>query len=125
MVFVILVVLCQNCYAVEGINENNIFLENQGNIILSQPEIVAGQVIVAIKLGYEDTIINESTLSALGVASVEDIFKSKSYANFVGHTTWLFKLKDNSYSGVYDVISKLKQYSCVDYAEPNHIYHVS
>ncbi len=112
LVTMLVVLLCQNCFALGGLTTSSA-INYGGTVTASSPEIVPGQVIVSIKTGYESTIINDATLAELGVASVEHGFGS----------IWLFHLKNYSVQAVYDAINKLTQYPYVVYAQPNYIYH--
>jgi hypothetical protein len=125
-VAMLVVLLCQNCFAFGGLTASSTINYVETGT-LSTPEIAPGQVIVAIELGYESTIINETTLAELGVVSVVNVYGSNSgnIDKFLGHSTWLFKLKDYSVQGVYNAISKLTTYPYVVYAEPNYIVHTT
>ncbi|WP_024831547.1 S8 family serine peptidase [Ruminiclostridium josui] len=113
LVTMLVVLLCQNCFAISGLTTSSA-INYGGTVTASSPEIVPGQVIVSIKTGYESTLINDATLAELGVASVKYSFGS----------IWLFHLKNNSVQAVYDAIKKLTQHPYVIYAEPNFICHI-
>ncbi|OPX42124.1 hypothetical protein CLHUN_40300 [Ruminiclostridium hungatei] len=131
MVSMLLVLMSQNCFAAGSAAVDNgsgaISITGPGDkIVITNPEIVPGRVIVAIKLGYENEILNDKTLAELGVVSYVNLYRNpEQIENFLGHSTWLLKLKDNSVKGVSVAITKLKKYSCVVYAEPDYIAHIN
>lgn len=125
LVSMMLVLLCQNCFASGGTIYTNTDYTGS-TVIQSNSEIAPGQVIVAIKLGYESTIINDITLSALGVVSVKNVYgpNSSSIDNYLGHSTWLFELNNKTTQAVYDAINILTKSPYVVYAQPNYIMHI-
>ncbi len=129
MVSMLLVLMSQSCFAAGRAADNGPYasIANPGDkIVITNPEIVPGRVIVAIKLGYESEILNEKTLAELGVVSYENLYRNPAQIeNFLGHSTWIFKLKDDSVKGVYAAIIKLKKLPGVVYAEPDYIVHIN
>ncbi len=129
MVSMLLVLMSQSCFAAGRAADNGLYasIPNPGDqIVITNPEIVPGRVIVAIKLGNESEILNEKTLAELGVVSYENLYRNPAQIeNFLGHSTWILKLKDDSVKGVYAAIIKLKKFPSVVYAEPDYIVHIN
>ncbi len=129
LVSMLLVLMSQSCFAAGSAADYGLYAStsNPGDkIVITNPEIVPGRVIVAIKLGYESEILNEKTLAELGVVSYENLYRNpEQIENFLGHSTWLLKLKDDSVKGVYAAIIKLKKFPEVVYAEPDYIVHIN
>jgi len=113
----IIAILCTFFAGSTGWASENEPPETTPSPIQSEARFEPGQVIVGMK---SRVTINELTFQGVGVREVRDLtqYKGKYYLR---KQILLLTLSDETTSGVWDAIEKLKRYPDVDYAEPNYI----